>query len=194
MVTLDSIKVKIAKLEKQALAIAEKQSAVGLEKIRGLMHKHGLSVADIESFVGKKRGRKPSAKTANGAAKSARGATKSVAPKYVDPKSGATWSGRGRAPAWIKDVKDRSRFLIDGSAGQKAGGTKAAAAKKAPAKRAAVKKVGRKAVVAKKASAQGRAAARKKAAPARKSATGRKVAARKGASAAVNAAAPAAES
>ncbi|WP_233867819.1 H-NS histone family protein [Paraburkholderia adhaesiva] len=193
MVTLDAIKVKIAKLEKQALAIAEKQSAVGLEKIRGLMHKHGLNVADIESFVGKKRGRKPSAKTANGAAKSARGATKSVAPKYVDPKSGATWSGRGRAPAWIKDVKDRSRFLIDAGAGQKAAGTKAAA-KKAPAKRAAVKKVGRKAVVAKKASAQGRAAARKKAAPAKKSATGRKVAARKGAGAAVNAATPAAES
>jgi DNA-binding protein H-NS len=40
---------------------------------------------------------------------------KVVAPveaKYRDPKTGATWSGRGRAPAWIKDAKNRNRFLI----------------------------------------------------------------------------------
>lgn len=34
-----------------------------------------------------------------------------VAPKYRDPKTGAEWSGRGRAPAWIADKK-RERFLI----------------------------------------------------------------------------------
>nr|WP_321968421.1 H-NS histone family protein [Burkholderia cepacia] len=34
------------------------------------------------------------------------------AAKYRDPKTGATWSGRGRAPAWIKDAKNRDRFLI----------------------------------------------------------------------------------
>lgn len=37
--------------------------------------------------------------------------------KYRDPKSGATWSGRGRAPAWIASAKDRTRFLADGTAG-----------------------------------------------------------------------------
>ncbi|WP_406868289.1 H-NS histone family protein [Paraburkholderia fungorum] len=31
---------------------------------------------------------------------------------YRDPKSGATWSGRGRAPVWLASVRDRSRFLI----------------------------------------------------------------------------------
>ena len=31
---------------------------------------------------------------------------------YRDPKSGATWSGRGRAPAWLASVKDRTKFLI----------------------------------------------------------------------------------
>ncbi|MFT0171468.1 H-NS family nucleoid-associated regulatory protein [Paraburkholderia mimosarum] len=30
-------------------------------------------------------------------------------PRYCDPKTGATWSGRGRAPDWIKDVKKRDR-------------------------------------------------------------------------------------
>ncbi|MDN7559097.1 H-NS histone family protein [Burkholderia orbicola] len=44
-----------------------------------------------------------------------RASKKNAAPveaKYRDPKTGATWSGRGRAPAWIKDAKNRNRFLI----------------------------------------------------------------------------------
>ncbi|WP_429315565.1 H-NS family nucleoid-associated regulatory protein [Paraburkholderia sp. GAS448] len=35
-------------------------------------------------------------------------------PKYINHKTGETWSGHARPPAWIKDVKDRSRFLIAG--------------------------------------------------------------------------------
>jgi len=34
-----------------------------------------------------------------------------VAAKYRDPQSGATWSGRGRAPHWLVD-QDREKFLI----------------------------------------------------------------------------------
>ncbi|MBU1350515.1 MAG: H-NS histone family protein [Gammaproteobacteria bacterium] len=36
---------------------------------------------------------------------------KRVAQKYRDEKSGATWTGRGRAPAWIAG-KNREDFLI----------------------------------------------------------------------------------
>lgn len=35
-----------------------------------------------------------------------------VEAKYRDPATGATWTGRGRAPAWIAD-KDRSAFKIN---------------------------------------------------------------------------------
>ncbi|MCK4132579.1 H-NS histone family protein [Ralstonia pseudosolanacearum] len=35
---------------------------------------------------------------------------KAVAPKYQDPKTGATCSGRGPAPAWLD--KNRDKFLI----------------------------------------------------------------------------------
>lgn len=35
-----------------------------------------------------------------------------VAPKYRDPKSGATWSGRGKAPQWIASARNRNKFLI----------------------------------------------------------------------------------
>ena len=34
-----------------------------------------------------------------------------VGVKYRDPATGATWSGRGRAPAWIVG-RDRTAFLI----------------------------------------------------------------------------------
>nr|WP_311223332.1 MULTISPECIES: H-NS histone family protein [unclassified Acidovorax] len=38
--------------------------------------------------------------------------TKKVAAKYLDEKSGATWTGRGKPPAWIQG-KDRAAFLIE---------------------------------------------------------------------------------
>ncbi len=138
------------------MAHAEKQSSVGLTKIRDLMHKHGLTVADIEGFIAKRRGRKPAATQAKAAAKAPRAAVHHVAPKYADPKTGATWLGRGLAPLWIRDVKDRSKFLIEASATKKGAGAKAAPAKKAAAKRVVAKKVAKTAVATKKA---GRAAA-----------------------------------
>ena len=191
MVTLDAINSKIAKLQKQAATIAEKQSSVGLTKIRDLMKKHGLTVADIEGFVAKRRGRKPGTTLAKAAAKAPGAAVHHVAPKYADPKTGATWSGRGLAPLWIRDVKDRSKFLIEAGATSKDVGAKAAPAKKAGAKRAVAKKAIKAAVATKKA---GRGEAgpakgvrgRKAAAPAKKASAPRKVAAKK-ASAAVEA-------
>ena len=203
MVTLDAINSKIAKLQKQAVAIAEKQSSVGLTKIRDLMHKHGLTVADIEGFVTKRRGRKPGTTLVKAAAKAPGAVVHHVAPKYADPKTGATWSGRGLAPLWIRDVKDRSKFLIEAGVTAKTADAKAApakkgAAKKAAAKKAAAKKASVKRVVAKKAATTavatkkaGRAAAapakgargRKAAAPAKKASAPRKVAARKTAAA-----------
>lgn len=148
MVTLDAIQLKISKLQKQAESLVEQRTSSGLTKIRDLMAKHGLSVADIEQFIGKRRGRKPgaSAKT------SAKTAVKhTVAPKYADPKTGATWTGRGLAPLWIRDVKNRSKFLIDGSA---ANGAAKPAARKTAAKKvakSAMKKTAIKRAPAKKA-------------------------------------------
>ncbi len=108
MATLDNLQAKIARLQAQALAA--KQSSGVIAKIRDLMEKHGLTVADIEAHTGgKKRGRKPGARTVPKAAASA---------KYRHPKTGATWTGHGRAPAWIASARDRTKFLIDGSAAQ----------------------------------------------------------------------------
>lgn len=188
MVTLDAINLKIAKLQKQAETLSHKQASVGLTKIRDLMQKHGLSVADIETFVGKKRGRKPGAKAANGVAKAPRASVHHVAPKYADPKTGATWTGRGRAPLWIRDVKDRSKFLIEGATAAAApkAAAKTTGAKRGPKpgfKRAAAQSAAATKTVAKR----GRKAAAGTAAPAKKTRAPRKPRA-----VAVEAAAPAA--
>ena len=38
-------------------------------------------------------------------------AGKKVEPKYRNPETGETWTGRGKPPTWIRDV-DREKFLI----------------------------------------------------------------------------------
>ncbi|MBC8752436.1 DNA-binding protein H-NS [Paraburkholderia sp. WC7.3g] len=119
MATLEQIEEKMKKLQSQAEALIAKQSSAVLANIKALMEKHGLTTADIDAHVGgaQKRGRKPGASAANGKAKAAAETKGGLPPKYRDPKTGATWSGHGRPPAWIKDVKDRTRFLTaDGDA------------------------------------------------------------------------------
>jgi len=74
---------------------------------------------------------------------------------YRDPKTGATWSGRARPPAWIANAKDRTKFLIEGAAAADKKPVQKAAAKQAPtAKKTVVKKSASAKVSAKKASAK----------------------------------------
>ncbi|WP_322005172.1 H-NS family nucleoid-associated regulatory protein [Paraburkholderia tropica] len=106
MATLQGIQAKIAKLQAQAEVLATQKSTVVLDRIRALMDKHGITTADIEAHQGsKKRGPKSSKAVATNNAM--------AAAKYRDPKSGATWSGRGRAPAWIANAKNRDKFLAE---------------------------------------------------------------------------------
>ncbi|WP_029972047.1 H-NS family nucleoid-associated regulatory protein [Paraburkholderia graminis] len=105
MATLESLQAKIQKLQAQADALLAKKSSAVIEKIKNLMAEHGLTTADIDAHAGgKKRGPKLGA---NAAAKAP-----SAVANYRDPKTGATWSGRGRTPQWIANAKDRSKFLV----------------------------------------------------------------------------------
>jgi DNA-binding protein H-NS len=104
MVTLKALQEKIAKLQAQAEAVAKKESSAVFGKIRELMEKHGLTPDDIASHF-----RKPMTGKASSAAKTS---AQAGAAKYRHPKTGATWTGHGRAPAWIATVKDRSKFLV----------------------------------------------------------------------------------
>ncbi|SIO71986.1 DNA-binding protein H-NS [Burkholderia sp. GAS332] len=106
--TLEAVQAKMKKLQAQADALIAKQSSGVIEKIRELMAKHGLTTADIDAHVGgKQRAMKAVAKTMS------KGSAAAV--KYRDPKSGATWTGHGRAPRWIAAAKNRDKFLVDGN-------------------------------------------------------------------------------
>ena len=58
------------------------------------MKKLGVTMEDMGSAT-KKRATKGRRAATKGKAKS------SVPPKYRDPATGATWTGRGRAPVWM---------------------------------------------------------------------------------------------
>ncbi|MEZ2352209.1 H-NS family nucleoid-associated regulatory protein [Caballeronia sp. RCC_10] len=106
MATLQDLKARIAKLQAQAEEIAKKESSTALAKIHQLLEKHGLTTADVDAFrVPNESRRAGQADTSNKPAGAA---------KYADPKTGATWTGHGRAPAWIANARNRSRFLVDG--------------------------------------------------------------------------------
>lgn len=106
--TLEAIQAKMKKLQAQADALVTKKSAAVLKTIHELMEKHGLTAADVDAHVGGKQ----RAKKAGTKATAKRSA---VAVKYRDPKTGATWSGHGRAPRWIASAKNRDKFLVDAS-------------------------------------------------------------------------------
>ncbi len=129
MSKLAAIKKQIAALEAEAERIAKQEMSGAIAKVKEIMSTFGLTIEHLQSTVaGKKRssGKKVEPKRAGGG----------VA-KYADPKTGKTWSGFGRAPAWISGAKNRDAFLAD-----KSGAKSPEAAVKAPAskKKSAVKR------------------------------------------------------
>ncbi|MEX3983683.1 H-NS histone family protein [Paraburkholderia sp. EG287A] len=109
MANLDAIQAKIKKLQREASVLQVKTQRAAIKQIHEIMLANKLTLAHI-----------PEPKHPKGAAKAGRKAAAVAAPaekgklpaKYLNPKTGQTWSGHARPPAWIADVKDRSKFLI----------------------------------------------------------------------------------
>ena len=83
------------------------EMAEAIGKTKSLVAEYGLTVQDI--FGGATLGRKAGSNSARKARSDKR--YKAV-PKYKDPASGATWSGRGRAPNWMAG-KNKEDLLIN---------------------------------------------------------------------------------
>lgn len=83
-------------LEKQIQDARKRELAEAVQKVRTLIEEYSLTLDDVF----------PPARTS----RSGTAGTK-VAPKYKNPETGETWTGRGKAPKWIQD-KDRSKFEI----------------------------------------------------------------------------------
>ena len=118
MPTLEQIQAKMKKLQVQADTLIAKKAQAAVDQIRKIMLAHGLTTDDIEAKAKAKR----EAKAANGStpnvkAKAAKSLKGSTPPKYQHPKTGTTWTGHGRAPAWIANAKDRTKFLVASGTG-----------------------------------------------------------------------------
>ncbi len=110
------LKAQAEKYLKQAELLLVKETKEAIVEIKRLMKLYNLTAEDIGLAAGRppkagsKRGRKPGPRTA-GKRSSSRakktGPTQSkdgratVAPKYRDPATGATWTGRGKKPKWL---------------------------------------------------------------------------------------------
>ena len=106
---------EIEKLRKQAQALQSKQRKPVISQIVRSMKEYEISPEEIAAAFAKVSSKTGSATKTPKLPKNG-GVKKPVAPKYRHPGSGATWTGRGKAPLWIieaeKNGQMRQQFLI----------------------------------------------------------------------------------
>lgn len=84
-------------LEQQIAEARQRELADAVRQVRALVAEYGLTAQDVFAAKGAKGG--------------APKAAAKVAPKYRNPATGETWTGRGKAPKWIEG-QDRAKFAI----------------------------------------------------------------------------------
>jgi len=85
-------------LERQIREAQSSAKAEAIAKVKELMSQHGLTAADLVETPAKKNGVKAGSK---------------VAPKYRDPATGSTWTGRGLKPKWLATALADGKSLED---------------------------------------------------------------------------------
>jgi DNA-binding protein H-NS len=96
MATYKQLTAQLDKLHKEVAVAREKEIADAIVDIKGKIAEYSLTIEELG--FSSRRG---------GTAKK-----KPLPPKYRNPKTGETWSGRGRSPAWLAG-RNKERFLID---------------------------------------------------------------------------------
>lgn len=92
MTTYADLQAQIKELQAQAEAARKAEFTAAIAEITSRMAELGITTADLTGSVAKTRR-----------------STGAVAAKYRDPQSGKTWSGRGRAPAWLVEAEGQGR-------------------------------------------------------------------------------------
>ncbi|MGF6773944.1 DNA-binding protein H-NS [Paraburkholderia sp. GAS199] len=95
MASYKQLTAQLEKLHKEVAVAREKEIAQAIADIKQKVAEYDLTAEELGFSSKPKAARK----------------APSVA-KYRNPKTGETWSGRGRSPAWLEG-KNRERFLID---------------------------------------------------------------------------------
>ncbi|KVE35544.1 H-NS histone family protein [Burkholderia sp. TSV86] len=94
MATYRQLTVQLEKLQQKIDKEREKAITDAIAEIRAKIEEYDITPEEL-GFKSLKTTAKPK---------------RALPPKYLNPKTGETWSGRGRAPAWLG--KNRNRFLI----------------------------------------------------------------------------------
>jgi DNA-binding protein H-NS len=82
-------------------------------EIRSILKKHKIDFQDIDLNTITRTDSKSSTKKRAKVIKS-RDQRSTVKAKYKDPNSAASWTGRGRTPAWVQDICQNEGIDIDG--------------------------------------------------------------------------------
>lgn len=103
----ETIQRQLQAVEKQIQESHRAQRAEVIAKVKALMVQHQLTIDDlVVAAQGKGRLRADA-----GVPNKLSGRT--VAPKYRDPLSGSTWTGRGLQPKWLKAAQAEGKKLED---------------------------------------------------------------------------------
>lgn len=101
----EKIEQEIQRLKDDARALVERHRGPALESILRAMNEYDISPEDVTTAY--RNANKSSRRNAN---------KQTVPPKYRDPASGKTWTGRGRTPRWLTAAEEQGRsrdeFLI----------------------------------------------------------------------------------
>jgi DNA-binding protein H-NS len=108
--SLQALESEIARLQAEAEKLRNQEVQGVIERIRVAIDHYGLTPDQLFSSRGKRKATRPVDLG------SANGALAVGVPKYRDPATGKTWTGRGKPPAWIAGATDRAQFEIKGSA------------------------------------------------------------------------------
>ena len=99
MATYKQLTEQLAKIQVQVVAAREKEVVAAIERIKQLIVEYDITAEELGLYGKRKASHEAARKPA------------ALPPKYRNPKTGQTWSGRGRAPEWLG--KNRDRFLIE---------------------------------------------------------------------------------
>jgi DNA-binding protein H-NS len=99
MSTYQELLAQKAELERKIENARKQELAEAITKIKALMAQYNITLADLG-------GKSPSGKSASGKASK-------IAPKYRNPATGETWTGRGRQPKWVEAALASGKQLSD---------------------------------------------------------------------------------
>ena len=99
--------------ETQAELTRRKNIDAATVEIRSILKKYKIDFQDIDLNIITKTGGKSSTKKRAKVTK-LRDNRGTVKAKYKDPNSAATWTGRGRTPAWVQGICQNEGIDIDG--------------------------------------------------------------------------------